>query len=443
MDKVLIPPHSEESEKAVLGAILVDSSAFCDVSGILTSKMFYNALNADIYKSFEKMFNAGITIDITTAISQIRKDGLTDQKHAVYLASLNMDLSSSINAIKYAQIIAEHYFKRNIIETGHKLLKDGYDEGIDAFEALDNADQLLNNVNSTLERGHTEDLMSLLDNHYKYKLENLENTSSGVTTQLEGLDNITNGFQKGELTILAARPAMGKTALSVSILLGAAKNSYNVAFFSLEMSKGQLLDRIMSHESGIPLENIRKQHTLDQDHLNRLGTMVNQVRELPMFIDDQGGLTITELKSKAYSLNRKHDIDIIVVDYLQLMKGQGNNREQEISKISNGLKNLAKDLDIPIIALSQLSRAVESRGGDKRPQLSDLRDSGSIEQDADIVIFLYRPEYYGIINDENGDSLEGIGYAIIAKNRQGTTGDVPLQFEGMYTRWRDINNNYF
>ena len=382
----------------------------------------------------------------TTVVHQLRKNATLEiVGGAYYVSELTTKVNSAANIEYHARIIAEQSIKRQLIHISSEIQNDAYEDTKDVFDLLDKAQQSLFDVSESHIRKNFDQMSSLMHQAIQ-EIEERKNQSDGLTGIPSGftaLDRNTSGFQRSDLIIIAARPGMGKTAFVVSALRNAAVDfNIPVAIFSLEMSSVQLVHRMVSGEAELESDKLRKGN-LEGYEWQQLISKTSKLSQAPIFIDDTPGLSILELRAKARRLVAQHGVSILVIDYLQLMSGDssgnGGNREQEIAQISRSLKMIAKELNVPVIALSQLSRAVETRGGDKRPQLSDLRESGSIEQDADMVMFLYRPEYYGITQDENGMPLQGQGIVIIAKNRHGKLEDVPLKFIGKYTKFEDLD----
>ncbi|HNL06119.1 MAG TPA: replicative DNA helicase, partial [Chitinophagales bacterium] len=426
-----LPPQAIELEEAVLGGMMLDRDAVTEVVDMLKPDSFYLEKHQHIYAAMHDLFLKSQPIDILTVTEQLRKNGkLEEVGGPVYVTMLTHRVGSTANIEHHARIVSERFILRELIKNANEIIKDSYEETSDVFEVLDKAEQGLFQITEKNLRRSYEDMGKLVAQAIK-QLETLKGHEDGVVgvpSGLVALDRITSGWQQSDLIIVAARPAMGKTAMTLSIARNAAVEFRKaVAFFSLEMSAVQLVNRLISAETGIPAEKLKRGNLTDYEWIE-LTTKVERLAEAPIYIDDTPAINIFELRAKCRRLKMQHDIQMVVVDYLQLMSGGGGdrtkmsgNREQEISMISRSLKSIAKELNIPVIALSQLSRAVENRGGDKRPQLSDLRESGSIEQDADMVIFLYRPEYYGFDVDEEGNSSKGVAEIIIAKHRNGPT----------------------
>lgn len=445
-----LPPQAIEMEEAVLGALLLERDALTSVADILKPQSFYKESHQRIYSAIVSLFANSEPVDMLTVISKLRSTGELELVGGMsYIMQLTNRVNSAANIEFHTRIITQASIKRQLITVSSEILKESFEDTTDVFQLLDKTEQVLFNISeSSVKKNYSS--MSTIMRQTLTELDEKKNNKDGLTGVPSGftsLDRLTSGWQRSELMILAARPGMGKTAFVVSSLRNSAVDfDIPVAIFSLEMSAVQLVNRLISAEAEIDSEKIRKgslaPHEWDQLHLR-----IQKLTNAPIFIDDTPALSILELRAKCRRLKAQHDIQMIVIDYLQLMtadnggKGSGN-REQEIALISRSLKNLAKELDVPVIALSQLSRAVETRGGEKRPMLSDLRESGSIEQDADMVIFLYRPEYYGILEDESGTSVTGTGEVIVAKNRSGSLDTVKLKFIGKYTKFCDLDSEY-
>lgn len=435
-----LPPQAMDLEEAVLGAILLEKDALMMISDILHPEMFYKDAHQIIFRVVQNLSMTAEAIDILTVMEKLRKDGKLEKVGGAYYLTLLTDrVVSSANIEFHARIISQKYIQRELIKVSNETILNCYDDTEDVFDTISlyesKRDELLNNIITRKEVGQ-EEAFNIMIAEMSRQAELGELDVTGVDTGFTDLNAATGGWQKTDLIILAARPAMGKTALMLKKAVNAARSGKPVAIFSLEMAKEQLQQRILSFETGIPLSRIKtpsKLHDHDWELIHRKGP---EISGLPIVWDDTPGLTLVELNAKAKRMKRLHGIEMIFVDYLQLITIPGERRFDEISKISRGLKILAKELQIPVLALSQLSRAVESRpGNSKRPQLSDLRESGSIEQDTDIVMFLYRPEYYGITEDEEGRSTVGLAENIIAKNRNGATDIILLQFHGPTTNF--------
>ncbi|WP_247236356.1 replicative DNA helicase [Telluribacter sp. SYSU D00476] len=445
-----LPPQAVDMEEAVLGALMIEKDALSAVADILKPESFYKEAHQRIYSAIITLFANSDPIDLLTVTAKLRSTGeLELVGGASYITELTSRVNSAANIEYHARIISQAAIKRELISISSEIQKEAFEDTTDVFRLLDKTEQSLFRISENNIRKNYSDMGALMRQALD-ELDKKKNNTDGLTGIPSGftaLDRLTSGWQKTELIILAARPGMGKTAFVVSSLRNAAVEfNKPVAIFSLEMSSVQLVNRLISAEAEIDSEKIRK-GSLAPHEWAQMHHRINRLTNAPIFIDDTPALSILELRAKCRRLKAQHDIQLVVIDYLQLMTGDtggkgGGNREQEIASISRSLKNLAKELDVPVIALSQLSRAVETRGGEKKPQLSDLRESGSIEQDADMVIFLYRPEYYGITQDEAGNSVAGVGEVILAKNRAGSLDTVQLRFIGKYTKFDNLDS-YF
>ncbi|MBL3655783.1 replicative DNA helicase [Fulvivirga sediminis] len=445
-----LPPQAIDLEEAVLGALMLEKDALTTVIDILKPDSFYKDAHKEIYAAIVELFNNSEPVDMRTVANQLRKNGKVEVAGgSYYLAELTSKVSSAANVEYHARVIIEMSIKRELIRVSSEIQHDAYEDTTDVFQLLDKTESSLFEISEANIRKNYDNMRSLMAQAIQ-ELEERKNHKDGLTGVPSGfsaLDRVTSGWQRTDLVIIAARPAMGKTAFVVSALRNAAVDfNHAVAIFSLEMSSVQLVNRLISAEAELESEKIKKGNLADYEW-QQLIHKTNRLSNAPIFIDDTPALSILELRAKCRRLKAQNDIQLIVIDYLQLMSGDsgkgGGNREQEIASISRALKQIAKELNVPVIALSQLSRAVETRGGDKRPQLSDLRESGSIEQDADMVMFLYRPEYYGITEDENGMPTAGTGEVIIAKHRSGSLENVSLKFIGKYTKFSDLDPGGF
>ncbi len=441
-----LPPQAIDLEVSVLGAILIDKEALNVVIDTLKVQTFYSPEHQAIFEAILDLFNKNQPIDVNTVVNQLRKNKKLEQVGgAIYIQSLTDNVVSSANIEYHALALLEYSIKRELISITNDIQRKAYDDSVDVFNLLDQSEVKIFSIASNNINRNYSDMKSVLratieDIDVKRKKKSFV---TGIPSGFRMLDAITAGWQKSDLIIVAARPGMGKTAFMLSLLRNAAINyKLPVAMFSLEMSSVQLTYRLVSAEAELENDKIRK-GLLEDYEWQQLIHKTQQLADAPIFIDDTPSLSIFELRTKCRKLKMKNDIQLIIVDYLQLITSdQGgksiNNREQEIAYISRSLKSLAKELDVPIITPSQLSRAVEVRGGDKRPILSDLRESGAIEQDADIVMFLYRPEYYGINEDESGNDLKGITEVIIAKHRNGPVDTAQIKFIGRFTKFINI-----
>jgi replicative DNA helicase len=442
-----LPPQRLEMEAAVLGALMLEKDALTTVVDILKSHSFYKDGHQRIYKAISNLFDKSEPIDQLTVVQELREMGELEAAGGVaYVAGLTMHINSAANIEAHARVILEAAIKRELIRTATDILRDAYEETTDVFELLDATEKNIFQVSEDNMRKGVDSMQDLMVKAIK-ELEEKKHQKDGLTgvpTGFSALDRVTSGWQPSDLVIIAARPGMGKTAFVVSAMRNAAVDFKKpVAIFSLEMSSLQLVNRLISAEAELDSEKIKKGNLADYEWA-QLNHKISSLSSAPIFIDDTPALSIRELRAKCRRLKSQHDIQLIIIDYLQLMSGgeagrPGGNREQEIASISRALKGIAKELNIPVIALSQLSRSVETRGGDKKPQLSDLRESGSIEQDADMVIFLYRPEYYKITEDEMGNPTQGMGEVIIAKHRNGSLETVQLKFIGRFTKFADLD----
>jgi len=443
-----IPPHSNDTEMAVLGAMMLEREAASKVLQILPPDAFYREAHRIIYSAMLSLAEKNQPIDIITLNDELRRIGkLGDVGGSHYLSELNMRTPTAANVEYHARIVFEKALKRRLIKASMEIINNCYSETTDAFEEVDHAEQMMFEIAET-RNGRSYQSMKRLAIETVEMLESISSRYAdgggvtGVPGGLVKLDALTGGFQKSDLLILAARPAMGKSGLAMSLARNAAIDYKKaVAFFALEMSATQLVLRLISAEAKVDQHRLRT-GDLKDEHWQRIVSTIHRLTEAPIYIDDTPALGIMELRARARLMKREHNIEMIIVDYLQLMHApKAESREREISMISRGLKQLAKELDIPIIALSQLNRSVESRG-DKRPMLSDLRESGSIEQDADVVMFIHRPEYYGITVDEDGMPTEGTAEIIIGKQRNGPTGIAKVAFVKEYARFENLAFQY-
>ena len=441
-----LPPQAIELEEAVLGALMLDNEALSDTIDILKPEYFYKMEHQKIFDAIIILFNESKPVDILTIIEQLKKSGeLESIGGAFYITQLTNNVASSANTEYHARIIVEKFIQRSLIQISSNIIKDSFDETIDVFDLLSNAEQELFSVTEgSLRKSYSKmsELISSAINNIE-ELKNKEDGLSGVPSGFSRLDRVTSGWQKSDLVIIAARPGMGKTALALTMCRNIAINHKTpIGIFSLEMSTDQLVNRLISSESEIPSNKLRKGN-LEEYEFVQLHEKIKDLAEAPIYIDDTPGLSVFELRAKARRLVKNHGVKIIIVDYLQLMTAGGNkigNREQEISTISRSLKGIAKELKIPVIALSQVNRGVESRTStSKRPILADLRESGAIEQDADIVTFIYRPEYYKIYEWENSDDSRGQAEIIIAKHRNGPLDNIRLKFINTLAKFSDLD----
>jgi len=440
-----VQPQATDIEKAVLGALMIDKDAYAVVCELLYPESFYEPRNQKIYTAIRELSLHELPVDIWTVTEQLARQGdLEDVGGPGYIAELSAKVASSANVEYHARIIAQKSLARQLISFAGNIETKAFDETVDVDELMQETEGALFELGQrNLKKDYTQ-----IDPVIKNAIEVIQKAAgnkdgmTGVPTGYHKLDDITSGWQASDLVIIAGRPAMGKTSFALSMAKNiAADFKVPMAFFSLEMSNVQLVNRLISNCCEIQGSKILNGQ-LHRDEWERLDKNVNQLLGAPLYIDDTPGLSVFELRTKARRLVREHKVQIIMIDYLQLMNANGmrfSSRQEEVSTISRSLKGLAKELDIPIIALSQLNRGVESREGleGKRPQLSDLRESGAIEQDADMVLFVHRPEYYHIYQDDSGHDLRGMAQIIIAKHRKGATGDVLLKFRGEFTRFEN------
>lgn len=440
LEKGKLPPQALDLEEAVLGAMMIDKKGVDEVIDILQPDAFYKDAHKHIFEAIFQLFTDSQPIDLLTVSAQLKKNAKLDLAGGdFYLIQLTQKISSSAHIEFHSRIILQKYIQRSLIKISAEIIEESYDETTDVFDLLDKAESKLYEVTQGNIKRSSETAQSLVI-QAKKRIEEIANKEglSGIATGFEKLDKVTSGWQPSDLIIIAARPGMGKTAFVLSMARNIAIDfGQPVALFSLEMSSVQLITRLISSETGLSSEKLRT-GKLEKHEWEQLSTKVKDLEKATLYIDDTPSLSIFDLRAKARRLSSQHGIKLIIVDYLQLMTAGGSNgkgggnREQEISTISRNLKALAKELEVPVIALSQLSRAVETRGSSKRPLLSDLRESGAIEQDADIVSFIYRPEYYKIDewDDEEQSPTAGQAEFIIAKHRNGSLENIRLKFIG-------------
>jgi replicative DNA helicase len=440
-----LPPQALDLEESVLGALMIERDALTTVIDILQPVSFYKESHQKIYSAIQELFQKSEPVDLLTVKNQLKLNAeLEAVGGAYYITKLTNNVASAANIEFHARIISQKYIQRELIRISTETITDAYDETSDVFDLLDKAEQDLFSVAQGNIRKSFDAMPSLvqLAKEQIKKAGEKGDGVNGVPSGFAELDRLTSGWQASELLILAARPGMGKTAFVLSMARNiAVDQGLPIAIFSLEMSSLQMVMRLVASETGLSSDKLKKGN-LAQHEWEQLNAKVSALTEAPLFIDDTPGLSVFELRAKARRLKAQHNIQMIVIDYLQLMHAggkDGGNRQEEISIISRSLKVLAKELQIPVIALSQLSRAVETRGGDKRPMLSDLRESGAIEQDADMVMFIYRPDYYDITVDEEGNSLAGITEIIVAKHRNGALDNIQLRFVPEQAKFVDLH----
>src|SRR5215203_5881458 len=439
------PPYSEDAEQAVIGAMLLDQDAIMRASEHVDDTMFYREGHRRIFRSMLAITERGEVVDPLTLSEELSRRGELDASGGKeYIGFLVDAVPTAANIEYHAQIVREKAILRRLIEMSTSIVAEAFEGRATASQLLDEAESKIFAVSQQ----QTKDGFTRIKELLWPTMERIEalsrtgKTVTGVATGFSELDEMTSGFQPADLIIVAARPSMGKTAFTLNIAQHAAiEHNTGVAFFSLEMSKESLVQRMLTAEARIDAQKLRKGMLSDTD-FPRLARAAGILTHAPIWIDDSAGITLLEMRSKARRLKADQGLDMIVVDYLQLMQGPANseNRQQEVSQISRGLKSLAKELTVPVVALSQLSRAPEQRAGDsKRPQLSDLRESGAIEQDADLIMFIYRPEVYEGPVDKDGNSLEGRAEIIVGKQRNGPIGFVNLFFHKNYTRFENFS----
>lgn len=448
LEKGKIPPQAIDLEAVVLGAMLIDKKGVDEVIDILHKDVFYVEAHQHIFEAVFQLFQEAQPIDLLTVSNKLKTNEKLDVVGGdYYLIELTRKVGSSAHIEFHARIILQKFVQRSLIKISTEIIEDSYADNKDVFDLLDEAEAKLYEVTQGNLKKSVETAQDLVI-QAKQKIEEISNKDglSGIPSGYDKLDKLTSGWQPSDLVIIAARPGMGKTALTLSMARNIAVNTnIPVAFFSLEMSSVQLITRLISSETGLTSEKLRT-GKLEKHEWEQLNVKAKALESAPLYIDDTPSLSIFDLRAKARRLASQHKIKLIIIDYLQLMTAgssqKGGNREQEISTISRNLKALAKELDIPVIALSQLSRAVETRGGSKRPLLSDLRESGAIEQDADIVSFIYRPEYYKIDewDDEDQSPTDGQAELIIAKHRNGGLENIRLKFIGELGRFENLED---
>lgn len=444
-----VMPQAPEVEKAVLGALMIDKDAYLEVCNLLVPESFYEPRNQMVYEAIQQLSKEESPVDVLTVTDMLGKMGKLDEVGGPgYIADLSSRVATSANIEYHANVVAEKFLSRQMIEYVNVIGKKSFDETYDIRDVVQEAESVLLELSQKNMKKDYSALGSVVERAVKAVEDAYANKGSftGIPSGLYKLDDMTCGWQKSDLVIIAGRPAMGKTAFALSVAKNIAVDRKRpMAFFSLEMSDVQLANRLMSNTCEIEGKKLLSGQ-LDKEDWVRLDKNLQALTDAPLFVDDTEGLSVMELRTKARRLHKEHHIELIMIDYLQLMTASGmryNSRQEEVSLISRSLKGLAKELNIPVLALSQLNRGVESREGveGKRPHLSDLRESGAIEQDADMVIFLHRPEYYGLLHSDDGfidykDKAE----VIIAKHRKGATGIVMMDFKGEFTRFGNLED---
>ncbi len=440
------PPQAIEIEEAVLGALMLEPNAASDIVDLIVPECFYKESNRKIYTAIVSLIRKHAPVDIFTISDELKNQGELDEVGGtVYLSQLSMKIGAAAHIDYHSKILLQKYIQRELIAISYEVQRDSFDDTISVDDLLDTTQQKIFTLSDRNMKRDTQHIDSVIDQ----AIDDLQSTQlredglSGVPSGYTGIDRVTLGWQPSDLVIIAARPSVGKTAFVLTMARNmTVEHNVPVAFFSLEMSSLQLAKRLMISETGLEPEKIKGGKKLADYEWEQLHSKISQLVKAPLYIDDTPSLSIYEFRSKARRLVANAGVKMIIIDYLQLMTGPPElkgMREQEVSSISRSLKSIAKELNVPIIALSQLSRAVETRGGAKRPQLSDLRESGAIEQDADIVMFIHRPDYYGLTDDN--PELKGMTDIIIAKHRNGEVRDVQMRFRNSEVRFVDVTDS--
>jgi replicative DNA helicase len=443
-----VPPQAVDLEEAVLGAIMLEKDAILQVIDLLKPESFYKEEHQKIFQAITDLTSGNKAIDLLTVTEELRKKKqLEEVGGPIYITQLTTRVASAAHVEFHARIVAQKHIQRELIRVSSEIQGRAFDESVDVDDLLDFSEAELFNIAQGNIKKESQKINVLI----KEAIQQIEEASKradsliGIPSGFTKLDRMTNGWQNSDLVIVAARPSMGKTAFVLSMARNmAVEHNRAVAIFSLEMASLQLVNRLIVAETELPSGRIRNGKLADFEW-EQLDYKIKRLVDAPIFIDDTPAISVFELRAKARRLKRQHNIDILIIDYLQLMTGTPEtrgNREQEVSTISRSLKGIAKELNIPVIALSQLNRSVEVRTGSKRPQLSDLRESGAIEQDADMVCFIHRPEKYGLMEDEEGNSLKGVAEIILAKHRNGPVGDVCLRFKDEFAKFVDMEENF-
>jgi replicative DNA helicase len=439
-----VPPQAMDMEEAVLGAIMLEKEAVITILDILKPESFYKDSHRKIFKAISDLSSREFPVDLYTVTEELRAHNeLESVGGPVYLSQLTSKVVSAANVDYHARIVAQKYIQRELIRVSTEIQARSFDDTWDVTELLDYSENELFQI----AEGNIKREVSPINMVIKEAIKEIEEAGKredalvGTPSGFTRLDRLTSGWQKSELIIIAGRPSMGKTAFALSMARNMAiDHGKKVAIFSCEMSSIQLVNRLIIAETDIPGDKIRNGR-LSEEEWKQLDTRIKKLVQAPIFIDDTPAISIFELRAKCRRLMAQHKLDIVIVDYLQLMSGPENagSREQEVSNISRSLKSIAKELNVPILALSQLNRSVEMRGGTKRPLLSDLRESGAIEQDADMVVFIHRQEKFGLMTFEDGSSTKGIAEIIVAKNRNGPVDDIKLRFREEKAQFVDID----
>ena len=439
-----IPPQALDLEEAVLGAMMLEKNAALEILDLLIPESFYIEAHQKIYKAISSLSSEYKPVDMLTVTEELRRNNeLEEVGGAYYVSKLTSNIGSAVHLEFHARIVAQKYIQRELIRVASDIQRQAYDDGVDILDLLNFSESSIFQLAEGNIKSETVKISQVLN----LAIEKIEEASqrednlSGVPSGFISMDRVTSGWQPSDLIIVAARPSMGKTAFVLSMARNMAVNhKVPIAIFSLEMSVLQLVNRLIAAETELSSEKLRSGR-LEEFEWQQLEMKVKNLDDAPIYIDDTPAITLFELRAKCRRLKTQGDIKMVIIDYLQLMTGTPEtkgNREQEVSTISRGLKAIAKELDIPIMALSQLNRSVEMRAGDKRPQLSDLRESGAIEQDADLVLFIHRPEKFGITEDADGNSTHGMAEIIIAKHRNGAITDVQLRFRNELAKFEEL-----
>ena len=438
------PPQAIDIEEAVLGSLLLEPNSVADVMDVLVPECFYKEANRKIFKAISALAMRHDAVDIYTVAEELKKtDDLELVGGPYYLSQLSMKIGAAAHLDYHTKILVQKYIQRELISISYEVQKEAFDDAVGVDDLLDGTQQKIFNLADRNMKRETQSVQDVINEAIDdlQSVQMREDGLSGVPSGYTGIDRVTLGWQASDLVIIAARPSMGKTAFVLTMARNmAVEHKVPVAFFSLEMASKQLVKRLMISETGLSADKIKGGKKLEQYEWEQLNVRLNALSQAPLYIDDTPSLSIYEFRSKARRLVSSAGVKMIIIDYLQLMSGPPElkgMREQEVSAISRSLKAIAKELDVPILALSQLSRAVETRGGAKRPQLSDLRESGAIEQDADIVMFIHRPDYYGMAEDPSQVGLTDI---IIAKHRNGAVCDVKMKFRNSEVRFVDVTD---
>lgn len=440
-----VPPQALDLEKSVLGSLMIERDAFISVGDILKPDCFYDTVHQKIYSAIQDLFRTDAPIDQLTVAEKLKQKGQLEEVGGhYYLSTLTAKMGSAVHIEYHAKIIAQKYIQRRLISVCTEIQEMAFDETVDISDLIDTSQKTVFEIFDQDMSKDTQEIKDIIVDAVK-SIENtdgMEGGINGIPSGFDALDKITHGWQPSDLVIIAARPAMGKTSLVLNMARNMAViHKEPVAVFSLEMSNLQLVNRLIASETEFGAERLRKGN-LSSDEWTHFHSKIKNLIEAPIFVDDTPSVSVVDLRRKCRRLKQKYGIKMLIIDYLQLMTAGvdvRNNRVQEVSIISRTLKVIAKELNIPVIALSQLNRGVETRTGDnKKPMLSDLRESGSIEQDADIVLFIHRPEYYGVTSDSSGTDLRGKANIIVAKHRNGSTGEVLLKFDSSLTRFENL-----